>query len=598
MLFFIYILTLISIGINIVPMKVQIPNLMPLVKVAFFLIGLCLSCKKNISTESTRFKQIGTNIIQDNEEGFFLDDWIPKSFLKPQYIEGNKIMDNSSVQIYVESDNPTNKVSRYIYGNNVNPYMTQIITEPILMDQITKLSPNVIRFPGGGIADLFFWNAEKNHVPNDVPEKLFNLLQSSTAIKTGFWYGRNQESWTLSLDNYYKMLSQTSSKGIITVNYGYARYGTGTNPVTNAAHYAAEWVRYDNGRTKFWEIGNESFGEWMQSYKIDVLKNKDGQSELISGELYGRHFTIFADSMRKAAAEVGSRIKIGLQLIEHDASSTNNAVYKHWNNGVLSKVKDGADFFIVHNYYTPYKENSTISTILNSGTISSEEVMNYLKLVTKTNDVKMKPVALTEWNIFAEGSKQQVSQIAGLHAVIVLGELMKNRYGLANRWNFANNYDNGNDHGMFSQGDEAEGVERWTPRPSFYYMYYFQKCFGDRIVPSKLVGSSEILCYSSKFSSGEAGIILLNKGLKNTVCEITVHGFNPETRYYYYILSGEQTNNGYSKKLYINNIGPNGPSGGPKGYDKVKAFSLTGQETLKIAVPPLSAVFLITEVKL
>ncbi|MEI9958909.1 MAG: hypothetical protein WDM90_21935 [Ferruginibacter sp.] len=38
------------------------------------------------------------------------------------------------------------------------------------------------------------------------------------------------------------MLSQTNSTGIITVNYGYARYGTSANPVAAAAHLAADWV--------------------------------------------------------------------------------------------------------------------------------------------------------------------------------------------------------------------------------------------------------------------------------------------------------------------------------------------------------------------
>ena len=65
------------------------------------------------------------------------------------------------------------------------------------------------------------------------------------------------------------------------------RYGTSANPVAAAAHLAADWVRYDNGRTKFWEIGNESYGNWEAGYSIDVSKNKDGQPEFITGALYG-----------------------------------------------------------------------------------------------------------------------------------------------------------------------------------------------------------------------------------------------------------------------------------------------------------------------
>ncbi len=41
------------------------------------------------------------------------------------------------------------------------------------------------------------------------------------------------------------------------------------NPVAAAAHLAADWVRHDHGRTKFWEIGNENFGNWEAGYNID-----------------------------------------------------------------------------------------------------------------------------------------------------------------------------------------------------------------------------------------------------------------------------------------------------------------------------------------
>jgi hypothetical protein len=104
------------------------------------------------------------------------------------------------------------------------------------------------------------------------------------------------------------MLQQSNNQGLITINYGYARYGTGTNPVSAAAHLAADWVRYDNGRTKYWEIGNENFGNWEAGYRINVADNKDGQPEYITGDLYGQHFRVFADSMRKAATEIGKQI--------------------------------------------------------------------------------------------------------------------------------------------------------------------------------------------------------------------------------------------------------------------------------------------------
>ena len=88
-----------------------------------------------------------------------------------------------------------------------------------------------------------------------MPDTLLNA--DGSKYRNYYWYGKNTDSWTQSIDNYYQLLSATNSKGMLTVNYGYARYGTGPSPVQAAAHLAADWVRYDNGRTKYWEIGNE-----------------------------------------------------------------------------------------------------------------------------------------------------------------------------------------------------------------------------------------------------------------------------------------------------------------------------------------------------
>jgi alpha-L-arabinofuranosidase len=167
------------------------------------------------------------------------------------------------------------------------------------------------------------------------------------------------------LDNYYKVLQQTNSTGIITVNYGYARYGTGPKPAEAAAHLAAQWVRYDNGRTKYWEVGNENYGTWEAGNRINTANNKDGQPQLLNGTLYGNHFKIYADSMRKAAAEVGNtNIKIGIVLTEADEKNNTYTIIQNWNADALSQAGNSPDFFVVHNYYTDYNTNATPEVIL------------------------------------------------------------------------------------------------------------------------------------------------------------------------------------------------------------------------------------------
>ncbi len=575
---------------------------------AFFVLQLLYaSCKKestavtnppatpSTTTPATTAVTAPTDPATAASIGFFMNGWLPKTFTAPAYTDIEKPADAATVTVSADYSATITKVSKYLFGNNANPYMTQMVNEPVLMDQITKLSPNIIRYPGGNISSIFFWNAAVNQAPADAPAKL--VYDGQADSNAGYWFGKNTAIYTLSLDNYYQMLQQTGSTGIITINYGYARYGTSAHPVAAAAHLAADWVRYDKGRTKYWEIGNESYGNWQAGFKINLTNNKDGQPETETGSLYGQHFKVFADSMRKAAAEINSSIKIGGQLLEYNATASAVAVYKSWNSGFFSQTDNAADYFIVHNYYTPYQQNSSASDILNTAATSTASVMNYIKSVTQTSNITLKPVALTEWNIFAIGSKQMVSHVAGMHAAMVLGELIKNQYGMASRWDLANAYETGNDHGMFSQGDENDGTARWTPRPAFYQMYFFQKYFGDRMVTSSVAGNADVVSYVSGFSSGEAGVVLVNKGTSTLITTVNLSNFNAGSRYYYYVLTGGNDNGSFSRKEYINGNGPAGISGGPANYTAIQANAAAVSGGIKVNLPPLSVVYLVVEGK-
>ena len=254
--------------------------------------------------------------------------------------------------------------------------------------------------------------------------------------------------------------------------------------------------------------------------------------------------------MRAAAAEVGNtNIKIGAVLTTTD-DRANNAGVSNWNAGVLSAAGNSPDFFVVHNYYTPYADNSTASVILGTPASQTSLMMNWVKTSVQSAGVTQKPVAMDEWNIQATGSSQQVSNIAGIHAVMTLGEILSNQISMASRWDMANAWGTGSvagdDQGMFSNSSnssEAEpGAPAWNPRPAFFYMYYFQKFFGDRMVASSVSGSTDILSYGSSWSSGQAGTVLVNTGSADHVVKISFKNFAAGSNFYYYTLNGGTDN--------------------------------------------------------
>ncbi|HRH50405.1 MAG TPA: alpha-L-arabinofuranosidase [Panacibacter sp.] len=530
-----------------------------------------------------------------NTIGFFLDEWTPRSFTAPTYNEETVTSSAAQSTVTVDASAIITKIPLSIFGQNAVWWMGPVSTTPAAITHITNLHPQIIRFPGGSSSDAYFWNGAQGVNPAGAPAMITD--KDGNKKEPGYNYGKTTYNWQCNLDDYYSMLQQTGNKGIITVNYGYARYGTGTNPVADAAHLAADWVRYDNGRTQYWEVGNENFGDWEWGYRIDRSLNKDGQPEYITGALYAQHFQVFADSMKNAAAEIGAAIHIGAVTLDAPATeSWQTTTAKTWNTGMMSGINGKADFYVVHNYFTPYDQNSTASVIFSAATTIPAQMMTYVTQTLQANGAAIKPIAMDEWNMWAKDSKQQVSNVSGAFAVLVMGEALKNKYGLAARWDIMNGWSNGNDHGLFSAGDEP-GVAKWSPRPSFYYLYFLQRLLGDRLVAATTTGNTGIKAYASTYTSGPANVNLVNTTSSPLVVEVKMSNFLTGARFYWYSLEGSTDNGEFSRKVIINGNGPSGEAGGPADYISIKAKSAVTTAGIKINVPARGAVCLVIDKK-
>lgn len=526
--------------------------------------------------------------------GLFLDGWQPKIYVAPQYTEGN-IASNTMTVVTVNAANVITKIPLTIFGQNANNWMSRMYNEPVFINHLTNLNPHVIRFPAGSGSDAFFWNCDKNQPPADAPARL-RKADGTYQTDNLYSYGKSEDNWRATVDDYYSVLIQSNSEGLITINYGYARYGTGPDPVATAAHMAADWVRYDKGRTKYWEIGNENYGDWEWGYRIDVSANKDGQPEYLTGALYAKHFKVFADSMRKAAVQTGKTIYIGAVMQESPTQSWQTTTTQTWNPTMIPEVKNVPDFYIGHNYITPYGENSNASSVLNSALTVPGQMISFMKSELERNGGTVKPIILSEWNMWARDSKQQVSNTSGTFAVIVQAEALKNNFGLSARWDLYNGWDNGNDHGLFSTGDEP-GVARWSPRPSYYYMYFFQKCIGDRLVDAAVSGSIAVKAYASIYTSGQGSVALINASAISQNVQVKFKNYRMGTRFYWYTMEGSNDNGEFSRKVSVNGSGPTAIAGGPADYETIKARSALTSAGIKLTVPAWSAVFVLVDSK-
>ncbi len=513
------------------------------------------------------------------EPNCFLDDFEPKNANIPISVDANKTMNTPTVTITLSPDT-LGKISKYVFGNAIAVWCGNVTGEATFVKNTQLLNPSLIRFPGGSWANNFFWDG----FPSDLPEYDFD---SSTGERKPLNIVSGKDSWSTTTDNYYILREQTGSQGLISVNYGYARYGLSNDPVAQAAHLAADWVRYDNGRTKFWEVGNENAGPWEAGWKIDTNLNKDGQPEIINGQLYGQHFKVFADSMRVAAAEVGATIYIGAQVLHFDASTSWNSVDHTWNEGVLTEIGDAADFYVMHNYFG---EDANADKLLTVASNEPEKNIKYIQQDVAKYNASPKPVALTEYNMEGNkaGSASVKSVVNGMQATILFNELIKNNFGLGARWLLASGED-----GMFYQGDDAS--LRWQPHPDFYYAYYTQKFTGDHAIAATS-NNADILAYASKFASGETGVVIVNKGNTAQVVSIYPDNIGVGNQYYNYSLTGGTDNGDFSLYVSVNGVGPSGTQWGPREtLETIPANAYSIDEAIKLDVPARSVQFIMIE---
>jgi hypothetical protein len=109
--------------------------------------------------------------------------------------------------------------------------------------------------------------------------------------------------------------------------------------------------------------------------------------------------------------------------------------------------------------------------------------------------------------------------------------------------------------------------------------------------------ATNVSVYASQFTSGEAGIVLVNKGNTDIVVELTLKNYKPGSRYYTYTLTGGTDNGLFSRKVYVNGLTTTTEGGGPGNYESIKAKSSAINGNIKINVPKYGVVHLVVEKK-
>ena len=117
------------------------------------------------------------------------------------------------------------------------------------------------------------------------------------------------------------------------------------------------------------------------------------------------------------------------------------------------------------------------------------------------------------------------------------------------------------------------------------------------MVNSTVVGNTSIESYASAFSSGQSGVVLVNKSEIQKTIILQMNNFPDAKSYYRYVLTGGTDNGDFSRKVFVNENGPSPgkEGGGPLNYETIPAYgtAINSGGDINIELPPLSVTYVL-----
>ena len=376
---------------------------------------------------------------------------------------------------------------------------------PTTIALLKEVGSQILRFPGGSLSDDYHW--------------------ASNTSSTNTWH------WGVSFANFIHVATNVGAQALITVNYG-----------SGTAAEAAAWVRAANVTNrlgfKYWEIGNECYGDW----------ETDTNPCPHDPYTYGVRAAAYLQAMRAA----DPTIKIGIVSSSGENSYSNSCSLNHpainprtgqanygWTPIVLTTLKSlgvAPDFLIEHNY-PEWTGQESDPMLLQYSAMWPGEAANLRQQLSDYlgSEATNVEVLCTEnnSNSGAQG-RQSTSLVNGLYYADSLGQLMKTELNGFVWWDLRNGTDTSGSfdpilYGWRTNGDLGVIGDLQTKYPPFYAakMMHYLAPPGSAILN---VSSDYLLLsgYAARQADGAVSLLVLSKDTTtNFNGQIALTGFVP-----------------------------------------------------------------------
>jgi hypothetical protein len=443
---------------------------------------------------------------------YMTDTWLCPSllFVLLSAVVPTSAQQSASVSVNVAS--PFKAISATAYGVNTAVWDGNLLNAavPTLLKQA---GVNVLRFPGGSTSDVYHWQT------------------NSATTGTGAYINPND-----TFDAFMGMAQKAGATPVITVNYGSNAAGNaGGDPAE-----AAAWVKYANVTkgygVKYWEIGNEIYGngEYGSAWEEDLHSDHSPTG-------YGNNVVQFVTQMKAQ----DSTIKVGAVLTA--PGNWPDGQSPDWNSNVLAACGAKIDFVIVH-WYPQGPGSESDSGLLGVTSQIASMVSKLRSLITQYcgSNAGNVQIWVTETNsVSYNPGKQTVSLVNGLFLADDYMNWLEQGVANVDWWDLHNGISTGNnnsgslygtanygDYGLLSSGQSSGGVSEPatdTPFPPYYglqMLSYLGKP-GDTSVSSSS-NQSLIAAHAVKQANGNLALLLINKDPSNAYnVSVSISGYTP-----------------------------------------------------------------------
>jgi hypothetical protein len=417
--------------------------------------------------------------------------------------------DANVVRVRVDAARVVRTVDARLFGINAVMWDACFDT-PETVSALRELEVQALRWPGGSPADDYHWALNRN--------------------------GVNLWTWATPFSSFIHVATNIHAQVFITVNYG-----------SGKPEEAAAWIRCANVTNhcgfKYWEIGNENYGNWEH----------DQNSPPHDPVTYARRASEYIRQMKAA----DPRIKIGVvapmtwqeragvlldALKQMQLGTFMTEGYQGWTPKMLATLAQlgvRPDFVIGHRYPVCLSGGENDASLLQAAakwTQDAAALRRQLQTCFGAANTNVELLCTENNSIGEKTGKQTTSLVNGLYLADSFGQIAQTEFNSWLWWDLRNGQDrNANNspalYGWRQYGDHGIMSGNDTRYPTFYtfkLLKYFARA-GDEIV--RTTRDHKLLSvYAARRADGTLALLAINKSPDATLkAGISIAGFLPES---------------------------------------------------------------------